>query len=67
MSYAALRGRIREKYGTQEAFAQAMGKSVTTLSAKLNRKTDWTRAEIELACSLLEIPIVDASVYFFTQ
>jgi hypothetical protein len=49
VSYAALRGRIREKYGTQEAFDQAMGKSVTTLSAKLNRKTDWTRAEIELA------------------
>ena len=67
MSYAALRGRIREKYGTQEAFAKAMDMSPTTLSAKLNRKTDWTRAEIERACDLLDIPIVEAPEYFFTQ
>ena len=62
-----LRGRIREKFGTQEAFADAMGMSNTTLSAKLNRKTDWKRQEIETACRLLGIDAECIPVYFFTS
>lgn len=63
--YAKLRGRIREKYGTQEAFASAMGIRSATLSAKLQGKTDWTRAEIERACRLLDIAISELHEYFF--
>lgn len=66
MSYPKLRGRIREKFGTQEAFSAAMDMNPTTLSAKLNGKTDWTRQEIEKACELLEIPLAEAHTYFFT-
>ncbi len=66
MSYPKLRGIIREKFGTQEAFAKALGKSETTVSAKLSGKTEWTRQEIEDACRLLGIPIADAHAYFFT-
>lgn len=65
MSYMKLRGRIREKFGTQAAFAEAMGMSETTISAKLTRKTDWTRTEMEKACDLLDIPIVEAHLYFY--
>lgn len=65
MSYAKLRGRIREKFGTNAAFAKAMGKSETTISAKLTKKTDWTREEMELACDLLDIPIAEAHLYFY--
>lgn len=65
MSYAALRGKIREKFGTQEAFAVAMGMNPATLSAKLTGKTEWTRAEIEKACNLLGIALEDAHLYFF--
>lgn len=65
MSYPKLRGRIREKFCTQESFASKMGMSPATLSIKLRGKTDWTRAEIELACELLEIPITEAHSYFF--
>lgn len=66
MSYPKLRGAIREKFGTQEAFAKALGMSDTTLSGKLTGKTEWKRQEIEDACRLLEIPITEAHAYFFT-
>lgn len=67
MSYAALRGKIRAEFGTQEAFAKAMEMSPTTLSAKLNGKTDWTRQEIEDACRLLDILVDEIHEYFFTR
>jgi len=66
MSYPKLRGAIREKFGTQEAFAKAMGKSETTISSKLTGKTEWDRQEIEDACRLLEIPLAEAHTYFFS-
>ena len=66
MSYSKLRGRIREKFGTQAAFAQAMGKSTTTMSAKLRGTVDWTRQEIEDACRLLDILADEVPAYFFT-
>ena len=57
MKYAEVRGAIRAKFGTQEAFARAMGMGVATLSRKLRGLTDWRREEIELACKLLGIPV----------
>lgn len=65
-SYAKLRGRIKEKFGTQDSFASAMNMNRSTLSAKLNGKSDWTVLEIEQSCSLLSIPITEAHAYFFT-
>lgn len=67
MSYPKLRGAIREKFGTQEAFAKAMGKSMGTISCKLTGKTEWDRQEIEDACRLLDIPLSEAHAYFFNQ
>lgn len=64
-SYRKLRGKIREKFGTQDKFATAMEFNSSTLSAKLNGKTDWTRAEIDRAYQLLDIPPADIAVYFF--
>lgn len=66
MSYPKLRGAIREKFGTQEAFAKAMEMHPTTLSAKLSGRTDWTRQEIEDAAKLLELPSDHIYAYFFT-
>lgn len=65
MSYAKLRGKIREKFGTQGRFGMAMTMSATTLSKKLSGETDWTRAEIVKACELLDIPLDNAHAYFF--
>ena len=66
MNESKLRGLIREKFGTQEAFADALKMSHTTLSSKLNGKTDWKRQEIEDACRLLDISAADIPLYFFS-
>lgn len=65
-SYAKLRGKIREVFGSQDAFALDMGMDRSTVSLKLNGKSDWTRNEIEKACYLLHIPIEEVHDYFFT-
>ena len=67
MSYAKLRGRIKEKFGTNASFAEALGMDSSSLSAKLNNGSPWKREEIELACELLGIPIDKVHLYFFTQ
>ena len=65
MSYAKLRGRIVEKFGSQGAFAAAMGWREALLSAKVNNKSEWSFPEVMKACDLLEIPPNEAHVYFF--
>jgi hypothetical protein len=65
MSYAKLRGRIIEKFGSQGAFAAAMEWREALLSAKLNNKSEWAFAEVMKACELLEIPLSEAHLYFF--
>ena len=65
MSYSKLRGKIKEVYGTNEKFAEAMGMDLSSLSAKLNNKSPWKREEIEKACGLLGIPIEEVYLYFF--
>lgn len=62
--FAMLRGKIHTLFGTQEAFANAMGMHPATLNRKLCRKTDWTRPEMELACRLLGISINEVGIYF---
>lgn len=65
MSYAKLRGRIVEKFGTQSAFAEAMKWREALLSAKLNNKSEWAFPEVMDACKLLDISPSDAHLYFF--
>ena len=65
MSYRKLRGKIREVYGSQDAFAADMGVNPSTMSAKLTGKTDWSVKEAELACRLLGISLEEMHIYFF--
>lgn len=65
MSYAKLRGKIREVFGYEASFAAAMGMNPASLSAKLGNKSPWKREEIEKACTLLGIPIEEVHLYFF--
>lgn len=65
MSYAKLRGKIKEVFGNNENFAKALGIDLSSLSAKLNNKTPWKREEIEKSCILLGIPIRKVYLYFF--
>lgn len=65
MEYSNLRGAIRAKFKTQEAFAKALDISPCGLSNKLNGKTEWTAGEIRLACDLLGLIADDIPKYFF--
>lgn len=66
-NYNKLRGRIREKYGTQEDFAKALGIGTVSLSYKLNNKSEWSQQEINKAVELLRIEDNDIVSYFFTE
>ena len=66
-TYGALREKIRAKFGTIGAFADAMGKDRSTISQKLNGAVSWTQDEMERACELLEIPKSDIPQYFFYE
>lgn len=65
MSYPKIRGAIREKYGTQAAFAKELGVNPSTLIKKLAGKVEWTLSEVQLAAKLLGIPYDQISEYFF--
>lgn len=65
--YSKLRGRIIEKYGSQSAFARAMGWSERTLSLKMNNLRAWTQKDIMKAADLLDIPENEIQDYFFKQ
>lgn len=65
--YSKLKGKIKEVFGTQSAFAKAMGLSGVSLSSKLNNLTDFTQSEINKACELLGISFEFIPVYFFTE
>jgi hypothetical protein len=67
MKYWKLRGRIAEKFGTCGAFAEAMKMHPSTLSAKLSGRVEWTRQEMETAGTLLDIPVEEIHLYFFTS
>lgn len=64
--FSKLRGRIKEIYGTQTAFAVAMLMNEATLSNKLNNNVEFSPKEIIRACFLLSIDLKEVNIYFFT-
>ena len=66
--FSKLRGKIVEKFKTQEEFAKAMGCSTQTLNYKLNNKIEFTSREINKAIKLLDIKNQnEAWQIFFTK
>lgn len=65
--YSKLRGKIREVFKTQEAFACALGISAASMSAKLNNAVMFTPNEMVLACVVLGLSVGDIPEYFFAQ
>lgn len=63
--YSKLRGKIREVYKTEGAFAQAMHLTTTALSRRLCNIAEWKRPEMLRACELLAIPAEELPLYFF--
>lgn len=64
--YSRLRGRIREKLGSEAALAAELGKSATWLSLVFNNKAELGQVEISKTCELLDIQPIEIQPYFFT-
>ena len=64
--YRKLRGRIVEKYGSQEKFSEVLGLSKNSLSLKLKGKTGFSQADMIKWSQLLDIDISEYGEYFFT-
>ena len=63
--YAKLRARIKEKFGTEGNFAEALGLSQNSVSRKFNDKVQFSSDDIRTWCELLEIPVEESGLYFF--
>ena len=66
-NYSKLKGKIKEKYNSQGAFADSLGCSRAIFSKKLNNHVEFTQYEMDKICSMLEVSKVEIPVYFFTQ
>ena len=64
--YNKLRGRIVEKYGSQERFAEAIGLSKNSLSKKINGRNGFSQSDMMLWGKLLSISTSEFGEYFFT-
>ena len=64
--YSKLKGRIKEKCGSQKVFAELLNVSEGTLTSKLQGYTYFTQDEIMKSTEILEIEACDVSLYFFT-
>lgn len=64
--YSKLEGRIKEKFGTQAKFAEAINLSARSLSLKLNSIRGFKQDEISVSCRLLDIDHTEIPAYFFT-
>ena len=64
--YAKLRARIKEKYGTEGRFAEALKVSQVSISRKFNGKVQFSSEDIKEWCSLLDIPVEESGLYFFS-
>lgn len=65
--YSKLKGKIKEVFGTQEAFANSIGLSSVSVSNKLNNIIDWRQEEMEDSIEKLKIPFSEIHIYFFTK
>ena len=60
-----LQARIVEMFGTQSAFAEAIGMDKTTLSKLISEGRDWKGSMLMKAVEALDIPADEIDAYFF--
>ena len=66
-NYNKLRGRIREKIGTEGEFCKQLGRSQNYLTNVFKGKTYFTADEISTIRVLLDIDKPEIPVYFFEE
>ena len=65
--YNKLLGKMREKRFTQDALAEKIGISATSMNLSLNNKRDFRQEEILSVCDCLGIPLSKITDYFFCR
>lgn len=65
--YSKLKGKIREKFGSDEKYAEILGISKASVSAKLNSKVPFSITEMDKTILALEIDKEEIYEYFFTK
>lgn len=63
--YNKLRGRIVEKFGTQKAFAAALGVSQNCITKKLHCVWEFSQSDVERWANLLEIDRQEYGEFFY--
>lgn len=61
--YAKLKGKIKEVFGSQRAFAEAMEMKPSLLSSKLSNRCGFSQEEMKKAADLLNLKNAEL-VYF---
>ena len=65
--YSKLRGRIREKIGTEGEFAKKIGRTPNYISKVFRNATYLSQEDISKAAILLDVSADDIGSYFFSQ
>lgn len=64
-NYGKLLGKIKENGFTLESLAKKIGINVSTLSKKINNKSEFHQKEIKIICKVLDIDLKEIEKYFF--
>lgn len=64
--YSKLRGRIKEKLGTEREFASRIGRTANYVSKVFRNGTYLAQNDIANGADILDIPVDEIGVYFFT-
>lgn len=64
-AYNKLKGRITEVFGTQAAFAKAVGLSKNSVSKKLAGKTEFSQSDVERWAKILRIERCEYGEFFY--
>ena len=65
--YNFLAGKIKEIFGTQEKFAEALGISSPSVSKKMQGKAPWKQQEMDKTCKLLHVRYECIPKLFFSK
>lgn len=65
-NYCALRGKIKERFGSETAFASAIGMNRSTFSQKINNQSEFSQQDMYQIMSALNEGYEKVGLYFFT-
>lgn len=65
--FSKLRGKIKEKLGSESEYAKLLNLSNSSISAKLQSQVPFSLKEIEITINRLDIPVVEIYDYFFIK